>query len=592
MPRLPLRFVPFAAGLCLSLAALGADVKIGLIELKGSPSEQAGAMPIFGKNQSTLRDVITTIDKSARRSDLSGLLIQLKDSELTPTQVEEIGSAIARLRSQGKKVHLFAEQYGPAELLLGSWCDEVIVQTGGGVSLPGLHMEEMFLANTLAWIGLRADMVQVGDYKGASEMMANSKPSPQWDQNINQLLDGMYGNIRARIKAGRNLDDRQLDAAMEVAWMAEPDQAKKIGLVDTVVDLAAITEHLGSAYKAEVAWTANLLDEGKEAAFELTGFPSILSMMGPPPDRSPTRPTIAVLHIQGTIIDGDSSGGGLFGGESVGSRTIRRAIEEIYDEDLIKGVVVRIDSPGGSAMASEVMWQGLRRLASKKPVWASVGSMAASGGYYCAVGADRIYVNPSSIVGSIGVVGGKISMGGLYEMAKINVVERSRGPRAALFSSTTPWSDADRRLVREKMNETYTLFTSRVSTGRPGIKLGETAEGRLFTGEKAVSLKMADKVGGFGDALADLAAELRLRDYDVLDYPAPKSISEVLEDTLKGFVQAPMPGDDRQARALFAMPAELLGPRAWPQVQRGLESIILLRDEPVLTTMPRVLIFR
>src|SRR5690606_7120002 len=135
-------------------------------------------------------------------------------------------------------------------------------------------------------------------------------------------------------------------------------------------------------------------------------------------------------------------------------------------DDLIKGVIIRINSPGGSATASEVIWRGVQRVAAKKPVWVSVGSMAASGGYYIAVAGDKIYVTPSGIVGSIGVVGGKISMGGLYDLLHVNVVERARGPRADLFSSSQPWTDQQRAFVRDKMAETYDLFTRRVAQGR------------------------------------------------------------------------------------------------------------------------------
>src|SRR5262249_9135007 len=161
-----------------------------------------------------------------------GVVIRLKDSELTPTQVQEIGAAMQTVRKAGKKVHVFAEGYETADLMLGSYADEVLAQQGGEVSFPGVYMEEMYLADTPGWIGLKADFVQVGDYKGASEPLARTGPSKEWDQNINQLLDSIYANIRKPIMKGRKLTDAKLDAAMETAWMSDAGEAVKAGLID------------------------------------------------------------------------------------------------------------------------------------------------------------------------------------------------------------------------------------------------------------------------------------------------------------------------------------------------------------------------
>jgi len=570
-------------------------VSVGLIELKGAPAARPNELAwLFGSgDEPTLRQIIEAIDGAASDDDLGGIVIRLKDAELGMTQVEEIGAAIKRVRAAGKKVQVFAEGYGTTDLILGSYADEVIAQDGGAVSLPGLYMEEMFLADTLAWAGLKADFVQVGDYKGASEMMARSGPSPQWEQNISQLLDSMYANMRAPLLSGRKLTDSKLDQAMEVAWMTDAKDAAQVGLIDSQVDLPLLGKHLESAYGAEVAWKEDLLTGVDGPAMD-TGNPfAMLALLSKQPDHKPKSPTIAIVHIDGAIVDGDSSAGGFMGGSSVGSRTIRNALEDVRNEDQIKGVILRIDSPGGSATASEVIWQGVRRVAAKKPVWVSVGSMAASGGYYIAVAGDKIYVNPSSIVGSIGVVGGKITMQGLYEKLKVNVVGRGRGPRATMFSSVVPWSPDDITHVREKMTETYTLFTKRVTAGRKGINLGSTAEGRLFTGNKAIGLKMADEVGGLEKAIGDLAASAGLNDYEVMDYPGPKPLGEVIEDALKGFVAAPsVRAGGGSGMELVSLVREIVGQRAWKQIEPSMTGLMQMRDEPVLLISPKVLIVK
>ncbi len=579
-----------AVGVVAAAMACGtalAQTDVAMMEIEGTLAEQPSPMAWLEASGSfdTLADVVAALHDVAESSRTDALVIRLKDAALSTSQIHEIGAALREVRAAGKRVHVFAENYGNSEILLGSYADEAILQTGGAVSLSGLYMEEMFLKDTLNWIGIKASFVQIGDYKGASEMYMNSEPSKPWDQNINQLLDSMYEGMRSTLKDNLSLNDAQLDAAMETGWLSGGEDAIESGLIDAVIDLPMLTEHLEETYGDEIAWSD--VEPSASTALDPANPFAMLRMLTTPPDHSPKGETIAVLHIVGTIIDGESTAGGLLGGESVGSRTIRRALEDILAEDLIKGVVVRIDSPGGSAIASEVMWQGMQRVAAEKPVWVSVGSMAASGGYYTAVGGEKIYANPSSIVGSIGVVGGKFTMGDLYEKLHVNIVPRSRGPRSELFSTLTPWNDSDRAYVRAKMAETYDLFVSRVEAGRPGIDISSTAEGRLFTGDRAVGLGMVDEIGSLDDAVTDLAASLNMTRYDVMNYPGPKGFDEIIEEMLGGFMHSPV----RSELAVVSAVRELLGERAWRQVSNAGRALLNFRDEPVQVVMPRVMLF-
>ncbi|MBX3322677.1 MAG: signal peptide peptidase SppA [Phycisphaeraceae bacterium] len=590
------RSLACVAGLVSQVAVSGAAAQpVGLawLELSGTPTQQPGPFAWLGGSEGdTLRSLVERIDEVAYHDDIEGLVIRLKDAALDVTHIEELGQAMLRIREAGKKIHVFAENYANPELLLGSFADSILIQSGGNVSLSGLHMEEMYLRDTFTWIGMNPDYVQIGDYKGADEMMMKTQPSPAWEQNISGLLDAMYGTMRQIIMDGRNMDDQQLDRAMSDGWWANEAEAISLGLIDAAVDLPTIYDHLETIYGSEVEFTLDLNDD-TSSSFDMANPFAFFSILSKKPSHTATSPTIAILHIDGAIVDGESSSGGFLGGSSVGSRTIRNAIEDILEQDMIKGVVVRIDSPGGSAIASEVIWQGLQRLAEEKPVWVSVGSMAASGGYYIAVGGQRIYANPSSIVGSIGVVGGKIAMGGLYDKLHINVVERSRGPRSELLSSTRPWSDVERALIRDRMKQTYDQFTSRVSSGRPGIDLGRTAEGRLFLGEQALDLNMIDAIGGLDDAIHELAADLDLDDFEIMDFPGPKSITDLIDEMLGGFVKAPAGLSTQATLAPIAGTLrELLGERRFEVLRDAINANMQLRREPVLLTSPRVLLFR
>jgi protease IV len=588
-------------GLTASLAwpVLGGEGKVAMLVIEGDLVDRPNPLAwLAPKGTATLRSIVNSLGTVARSDDQGELVVRLKDAVLSRSDIDEIGAAMDRVRSAGKKVRLFAEAYGPSELLLGAHADEVLLQTGGAVSLPGLYAEEMYLADALASIGVKPQLIQIGDYKGANEQFMNNAPSKAWDQNINQLLDSMYEHMRQTLGEGRKLTPAQLDDAMRIAWWADGSEAAKAGLISGELDLPALGKHINAQRGSDsdkLDWAMiEPAGKGAGAAMDMSNPFAMMNVLMKKPDHKAKRPTIAVLHIDGVIVDGESQDAGFMGEQSVGSRTIRNAIEEIRKQDLIKGVVLRIDSPGGSAIASEVIWQGVKRLAEVKPVWVSVGSLAASGGYYIAVSGDKIYVNPSSVVGSIGVVGGKMALGGLYEWGKIRVFPRSRGPMAGMFDTTKPWNEQEVAVVKERMTKTYDLFASRVKAGRAGIDLSRTAEGRLFTGDKALDLKMADEIGGLDDCLTDLASTLGLEDPAIMDFPGPKGLEEFLEDAFKGFVRSPGVASRPTGLAaeFAALLREAVGPAAFESVRNAAAGLMLLRREPVILMSPTAIVVR
>ncbi len=576
-------------------------MRVGVLEIEGTPLERPHPLAwLFDEDEEpTLLDLCDQIRFAAGRDDLDGVLIRLKDDALTLSQAEELAEALDLVRDSGKTVAIYGESLDTTAFVLSRGADWCILQKGGDVSLPGMYMEELYLADALGWAGLKADMVQVGDYKGAADPMSRSAPSAEWDRNINGLLDGLYAAMRDDIKTARDLDDAGLDAAMKDAWLADAATAERVGLVDADVDWPKIESYLSEQMGGSVKVRPLKVETAPKAKME-NPF-AMFSMLTREPPNKPTRPTIAVVHIDGPIVDGESTDGGFMGERSVGSRTIRRILQELESNKLVEGVVLRIDSPGGSAVASEIIWQGVRNLSEKKPVWVSVGSMAASGGYYIAVSSSKIYVNPASIVGSIGVVGGKLAKSELMQKLKVNMVPRTRGPMGGILASSAPFTPDQREAVRQKMAETYELFTRRVSAGREGIDLKTTAEGRLFAGRQAIEKKMADEVGGLQVAIEDMADELALEpgEYDVMHYPGAQSLQEVLENLFGGFAasaRAPVSGAAVQQAAakgaLVSLAKEILGEAGFAQVRDSVGAMMQLRTEPVLLISPSAIIVR
>jgi protease IV len=584
--RQHLAVVVVAALMLVTVAPARAASRIGWFEMSGALLEQPHplAWMMGGDGEKTLTDVLDILDDAARRPNLDGLVIRLREPALTRSQIDEIRQRLEQVREAGRPVYFYADNYGQGGYALAGAADEILLQTGGVVSLYGLYAEEMYYAGTLDWLGVQADYLQVGDYKGASEAMSRTGPSDEWNENIDGLLDDLYEQWLLTIMRDREMGRDKLMDLLNHTFMMDSDDAVEAGFIDAEVDIRELRGYLEDRHGDDLKMVdLDGGDAGSQSVFQM--FNMLMNMSEPAHD--PKRPTVAVLHINGPIVDGDSTQGGMFGGESVGSRTIREALKTIENEDLIEAVVVRINSPGGSAIASETIWQGLKRLHGKKPVYVSVGSMAASGGYYCAVGGEKIFVTESSIVGSIGVVGGKLVMDGLYDKIHLGVYPRSRGPLAGLFSSTSKFSPMERRQLQSMMEDTYDVFAGHVTDARDGIDMDRVAEGRLFTGRQAVGLKMADEIGGLEDAIASVASAVGRDEgeYDVLSYPAPQSLEDFIGSMMN--VASPSP-----AAQLGQIMQEIVGEANWPQVRSSLEAFLQMRDEPILLVSPRALIIK
>ena len=604
------------------------------IEVIGTPPERELPMHRLDPDAPlTLREIVESLLLVADSGELRGALIGLNDARLTPTQAEEIGRAILIARAAGKGVHVFAAAYDQPGLMVAAGSDDVLLQTGGVVMLPGLHAEELYLADTLAWVGVQAQLIQVGDYKGANEMLTRSGPSAAWDENIENLLDGLYAEVRRPFEQERGMSAADTDAAFEQGWGLTGPEAMEHGIVDKLLDFAALPEFLAAQYGGPIGvmsatkmiragmtpaeWAADSqkarsgtprdvdgTDKGRTDADEDDAQPSleaVLEQLGAAllanrETDSGEGPIIAVVHIDGPIVAGQSQPSAE-PGAAVGSSTIRQVLSQIEEDERVAGVIIRINSPGGSALASEVMWQGVRRLVENgTPVWASVGDMAASGGYYVAVGAERIYANPSSIVGSIGVVGGKITLSGLMDRARIQVAERSRGPLGAMASSMKPWSEREEAMVESQIRETYDLFVSRVTAGRPRADIERIGAGRLFTGRQARQLGMIDSLGGLEDAVEDLSISLGLDAYDLVHYPEAESILDVVLSMAGRSGLPAMQHGDAMERVLEQTVRPVveaaLGADAWRQVRASVIAAAQVRHGGAVLASPRVLIIR
>lgn len=526
-----------------------------------------------------------------------GLVIYLNCADLNLNQARQLYDAILELRSRNRKVMVFSESYDLQTYAMACAADRIILQYKGSVTLQGLSTQELYLKDLLEKVGVQANMYQYGKYKGADEQMTRVGPSEAWNQNIDALLDDLYAQTLQMICHGRKKTVDQIEREMLQSWTLSDKQLLDAKMIDdlSVRTLVAVTGELfGMAFK----WV-NLFDE-MQGQQQLPDNPlAILSMLLKRPDTHlAKRPSIAVLHLDGPIVMGNSNAQGpsmsLLGSEqTVGSHTVMQILRDITQDPNIKGVVIRVDSPGGSAMASEMIWQSIQLTTMSIPVYISVDHMAASGGYYLASAGNKIYALPSSILGSIGVIAGKVSLGGLYEKLGIHVTSRSRGPLGDMFNTAEPFTPQQQQILARSVQQIYAQFIDRIKTGREDKiqNIDAVAQGRLFTGRQCVKNGLADQLGNLNTAVTDLAKELNLPpgQYDILTFPQPLTLTEFVDGMFdKLQVRSPDPSAGVPGLNMLAA----IDPQLQQQAGRMLNAITLLRSEPVLTLMPAVITIR
>ena len=531
------------AALCTaSAAAKEADEKkstaskkvtLAAIKIDGAFPETETQIGLFGELEQSLAKTITRIEKAAEDDDIAGVILRLRGPAIGRGKINELRAAIARARKSGTKVYADLQLAMPADYLIASACDQIIMPPGGALVLPGVRAEVMFFKDLLQKIGIEADFIQVGDFKGAAEPYMRSKMSPQLREQFESLIDDMYQQMIERVAADRKLDPDKVRQLVDQGLFTAA-AAKEAGLIDRVAYEDQWKEAIQKENEADKLSVIKNYGK-KKMDTEFSGFTGMIKlmnlMMGIESSAGRSRgDKIAVVYAVGAIMSGESEQG-LFGGSTLGADTIVKALRKANKDSKVKAIVLRVDSPGGSAIASDQIWREIEKI--EKPVIASMGDVAASGGYYISMGADQVFAEPATLTGSIGVVGGKMALGGTLGMIGINTETISRGRNSGLFSMAKPFSPAERKVLTRLMQETYQQFTTKAAQGREMEldKLQELAQGKVYTGRQAKELGLVDQLGTLRDAVAaakQAAGIDKDKKVDLLILPKPKSMFEQL----------------------------------------------------------------
>lgn len=474
--------------------------QVAILDLsEGLPEQSSGGLLGLAPRAATVHDLLEQSERLARNSDVKGILVRLGSSTIGLERADEAASLLAELRAKWP-VWCHADDLGNATMALAArGCSRIWVSPAGGVDAVGIAAQTIYFHKLLAdEIGLDVDVLQVGKYKGAEEPFTRDGPSPEARQSLESTLAGLRSAWLDDMHAGRV----QVPPSVVEDGPYASARAKELGLVDDVgyFDEAreALEKSVG-AVRAEVHLGPGAAADGDDLGDVLREAVS---------DSLGAAPVVIVPAIG--AISMDSSGVAFGESNGIVARKMLRTLSHLEKDDDVKAVVLRIDSPGGSALASDLLWHALMRIRAKKTLVVSIGGMAASGGYYMASAGAAVLAGETSIVGSIGVVGGKISAD--RALSKIGVYaetfaaksgDEKAESRAAYESFLKPWDDATRTRMLETMTNVYRLFLSRVAEGR-GIsveKVAESAEGRIFSGKDGQARGLVDAMGGLREAL-------------------------------------------------------------------------------------------
>ncbi|GAB4156474.1 MAG: signal peptide peptidase SppA [Planctomycetaceae bacterium] len=553
------------------------------ITLQGSYPEGVQAVSLFGSLKESLSEGIARIDRAADNKRISGIILHIKNPTLGRAKQNEFRQAIQRARDKGKRVIAHMDSATTSDLIVASACDEVVMSEPGVLLLIGLRAEITFYKNLFDKLAIKPQMLRVGEFKSAAEPYSRTTMSEPFRREMNEILDDFYRQMVDTLASSRKLKREQVLAAID-SGPHTAVAAKKLGLIDRI----AYADELPAIIRGRDNVSVYVLKAygKKKVDNDFSGITGMMKMMNmlmgvQPTRRSSSSPKIAVIHATGAINTGKSTSS-LLGGEVMGSDTIVKAIQRAAKDKTVKAIVLRVDSPGGSALASDLMWRALHKAG--KPVVASMGDVAASGGYYISMGADCIFAEPGTLTGSIGVVGGKLALRGLYKKVGINTTVLSRGKNAGALSMTDEFSKSERAAMQKMMNTIYKQFVTKAAQGRkmPYDKLEKLARGRVYSGKKAWKIGLVDKLGTLRDAIAHaktLGGFKPGERVEILRLPRPTSPFDALLGTSTG------------ARSKAATASALqetlnsVSPELSNQL-RGLDVINLLSQQPVLTLMP------
>jgi len=503
-----------------------------IIELGGDYVEAPGASPLARLAGDTTRPFIGLLSmfSLAERDDrIANVVLRIQPVGLGWGKADEIREAIGRLREKGihTAAHLEIQNFSAnKELFIASAADEIFVSPGSGVPLVGMAAEYIFLGGFWEKLGVEFEVARAGRYKSAVEVFAERTMSPASREMADSLLDDTYERFVEALASGRQMTTSAVLEAIDTGSIRS-QRLEALGLIDGELHFDQLLDRFGEDVVTHAAYSRV---DPEQLGFE-------------------AQAEFALIYGTGTVVQGGSDGSAFRSSPEFASETISQAILDAAEDSKISAIVLRIDSPGGSALASELIWRAIDRArAMGTPVIASFSDVAASGGYYVAAAADVIVADPGTLTGSIGVFALRPAIGGLLEKLEIGIDSITRGRHADFLLSSEKMSPASMARLQASVLDTYQLFLTRVADGR-GLSIGEVDEigqGRVWTGRQALEVGLVDELGGLYTAVRRAKQVVGLAATDdvyLIPYPKEPSLSaQVLQAFQQTVLRVAGPG--------------------------------------------------
>ena len=510
--------------------------------------EGAGLFDRFVEGPATVRALIDAIGRAKTDRRVKGLVVEPVGGAPFWARSQEIRDAIVDFRKSGKKTIAYLEYGGEQEYFLATACEKVVLLPSSVLDLKGLATYEVFLRGAFDKIGATPDFIHIGDYKTAINTFTQKTFTPAHREMATSLNHDAFDQLVEAIAVARKKSPETVRELIDQGPFIAED-ALAAGLVDALLYRDEVEEHVG------------LGDE------DTTDFSDYVQAL-PPTFTLSARPKIAVIYAVGTIASGDGRSGDI-----AGSDTLVEYINQAADDRGVKAIVLRVDSPGGSSIASDVIWRALMLAREDKPLIVSMGDLAASGGYYIAMTGHVIVAQPGTLTGSIGIYTGKFAIGGTLEKLGASIESVSEGKMAELDSPVRPFNDAERAKIEEQVQTFYDQFVTKVAEARKSTpeKIDAVARGRVWTGRQAKKIGLVDELGGLDRAVAIAKQRAKIAagtDVELVLYPPRQSLFEALshplgqtdESSLRSALALFAPSERRVMRQVLA-PMRLLGRR-------------------------------
>ena len=517
------------------------------LSIKG-PLAEVRSTFVFSPSIKTLRSITKQIDEIRKDDEIAGVLLKIEGLGIGWAKLQELHDKIIQLRSDGIEVISYLESGGNTEYLLACAANQIVLMPAGMVGLTGLRAEVMFYRGLLDKLEIKADMYAVGKYKSAIEPYMRDSMSEAQREAMNAILDDLYAQQVEMIANGRGEVDAALAADLIDQGPFTAEEAHQAKLVDALQYYDELVQSIEGRAEEKIEVVS---DYGKKPTKvpELTGFTGFMrlfSMLAS--SKKPTsgvgKPKIALIYATGPIMS-DAPTSPFTTGQVMTPRVMAKALREAREDSDIQAVIMRVDSPGGSAVASDAIWREVLLTQREKPLVVSMSDVAGSGGYYIAMAAGTIVAEPGTITGSIGVLGGKLNLKGLYNKIGLTKEVITRGKNANLYSDYGDFTPTERERLQKLIETIYQDFVRKAAEGRDKTEaeIHELAQGRIWTGKQAQEIGLVDELGGLDTALAIVKKQIGMDPTDEIDLiilPKPKTFFETMIEDMEMDIRIPM----------------------------------------------------